>query len=245
MFNVLEQPWTIVAVSIIFYFVLQIIRQCETNWWISCLLIILFILALSLNRVYGALAPKNKFVVPLAILILLIYEVSLIIRAILMNKKLWWLWIIPIVIAIIGVGLDALVKTNIELIRAVINTGAQAVENEDPDQIDKIIAENYRDSSHRSKDSLITRCRNILSRPMVEKIIPSITSITVESPTAKVLCTSQVSFDSRSYVSQYYMQGMLISTEIELQKQANHQWLISRLEITQINLQPASWSNIQ
>jgi hypothetical protein len=245
MFNVLEQPWTLIAVSIIFYFVLQIIRQCETNWWVSCLLIILFILAISLNRFYGAFSPKNKLVVPLAILILLIYEASLVIRAILVDKKLWWLWVIPVLIAIIGLGLDTLIKTDLEIIRAVIYTGARAVENESPAQIETIIAENYRDSTHRSKDSLISRCRNILSRPMVEKIIPRIASIIVESPIAKVVCTSQISFDSKSYVSQYYMQGMLIRTEIELQKQPNDQWLISSIEIVQINLQPASWSDIR
>jgi hypothetical protein len=236
MFNVLEQPWTLIAVSIIFYFVLQIVRQFETNWWISGLLIILFILALSLNRFYGAFAPKNKFVVPLAILILLIYEASLIIRAILMDKKLWWLWIMPMAIAIIGVGLDALVKTNMEMIRTVIYTAAKAVEDENPAQIETIIAENYSDSTHRSKDSLMSRCRTILSGPMAEKIIPRIASITVQSPTAKIVCTSQISFDSRSYVSQYYMQGMLITTEIELQKQVNNQWFISSVEIIQINM---------
>jgi hypothetical protein len=200
---------------------------------------------MSVNRFYGAFAPKNKFIVPLAILILLIYETSLIIRAILMDKKLWWLWIIPIVIAIFGVGLDTFINTNMELIRTVIYTGAKAVENEDPAQIETIIAENYRDSTHRSKDSLISRCRNILSGPMVEKIIPRIASVSVGSPTAKVVCTSQISFDSRSYVSQYYMQGMLITTEIELQKQLNDQWLISSIEIIQINMQPASWSDIR
>ncbi|MHC4265337.1 MAG: hypothetical protein ACYSUK_05310 [Planctomycetota bacterium] len=162
-----------------------------------------------------------------------------------MDKKLWWLWVIPVLIAIIGLGLDTLIKTDLEIIRAVIYTGARAVENESPAQIETIIAENYRDSTHRSKDSLISRCRNILSRPMVEKIIPRIASIIVESPIAKVVCTSQISFDSKSYVSQYYMQGMLIRTEIELQKQPNDQWLISSIEIVQINLQPASWSDIR
>jgi hypothetical protein len=80
---------------------------------------------------------------------------------------------------------------------------------------------------------------------MVEKIIPRIASVSVGSPTAKVVCTSQISFDSRSYVSQYYMQGMLITTEIGLQKQLNDQWLISSIEIIQINMQPASWSDIR
>jgi hypothetical protein len=245
MFNVLEQPWTLIAISIVFYFILQIIRQYETNWWISGLLVILFILILALNRFYALFSPKIKIVVPLAIALLLIYEAALIVRAILIDNKLLWLWVIPIVIAIAGVGLDFFIKTDLEVIRAVIRTGAYAVEEENPSRIDIIISENYRDSAHRSKDSLMSHCQCVLSQPLVEKIVPRIASITVESPTARAVCTSQISFDNKSYVYQNYMRQMLVTVNIELQKQLNNKWLINRVEIVQINMQPASWSNIR
>jgi hypothetical protein len=88
-------------------------------------------------------------------------------------------------------------------------------------------------------------CRNILSGPLIEKIVFKIASITLESPTAQLICVSQISFDRRSYASQYYNQGMLVTAQIELQKQANNQWFINRLEITQINMYPARWSDIR
>jgi hypothetical protein len=245
MLNIFEQPWTLIALSIVFFFILQIIRQCETNWWISNLLIILFLLGLALNRFYGVLSPKNKYIVPLFIIILLIYEAVLIGRAIWIDKNLWWLWIVPIVIAIIGFGLDAFVKTDMELIRDLIHTGASAFEDEKPAQIQALVAEDYHDSYHRSKDSLMDHCRNILSQPLIERIVPRIVSFTLESPTAQLICVSQISFDRTSYASQYYNQGMLVTTQIELRKQANNQWFINSLEITQINMYPASWSDIR
>ncbi|MHC4757647.1 MAG: hypothetical protein ACYTE8_03225 [Planctomycetota bacterium] len=243
MLNVLQQPWTLIAISIAIYFVLQAIRQCETNWWISSLLIILFVLSLTLNRFYTTISPKNRFVIPLALIILLIYETSLVVRAILADKKLWWLWIAPAFIAVAGTGLDVLIKTDIELIRNVIYTGASAIEREDASKVEPLIADDYSDSFHRSKESLMARMKSMLSQPFVEKITPRIASITVESPTAKVNCTSQISFDSSSYVSQYYMKEMLVTTDIELQKQSNDHWLINRIEIVKINLQPANWSD--
>jgi len=245
MLNVFEQPWTLIAVSIIFYFVLQIIRQCETNWWISNLLIILFLLVLALNRFYGAFSPKNKFVIPAAVLILILYEAVLVIRAAWGDKTLWWLWIVPVVIAVTGVGLDTFVKSDMEMIRTAIYSGASAVENENPDRVESVISDNYSDSFHRSKESLMRHCRSILSEPLIETIVPRITAVSIEPPNASIVCVSQISFSPSSYASQYYGSGMLVTTRIELQKQATNQWLMNRIEITQINMYAASWSDIR
>jgi len=245
MFNVFEHPWLLIGVSIVFYFVLQIVRQSETNWWISNLLIILFVLALALNRFYGAFSPKNKFVIPLALLVLMLYETSLVIRAVLVDKKLWWLWTLPVFIAVTGIGLDTFVKSDMEMIKSVIYTGASAVENENPESVEAVISEDYSDSFHRSKASLMRHCRNILSRPLIDKIVPRITAINIKPPNADLICVSQISFEQNSYASQYHNQGMLITAKIELKQQANNQWLMNRIEITQINMYSASWSDIK
>ena len=106
--------------------------------------------------------------ITVAIIILL---VLLIVRSIFPEKRRWWQWLLPTLLAIAAFGFDFLVETDLEKINVVISAVVKAVEEENPDAIEPIISDNYRDSYHKTKKDLMYFCRWRLSEPLIEKNI--------------------------------------------------------------------------
>jgi hypothetical protein len=171
--------------------------------------------------------------------------VVLALRRTIQEKKLPYLWLLPPLLALLAFGLDYLVETDLEKIKAVITTAVTAVEDENPDAIEPIIADNYRDSLHSTKRDLLYYCRRRLSQPLVEKNITRIISIEISGTQAVATFTVRIVFDQQSYIAQAYKQLILTKVELALQKQPDNQWLISSAELLEIDLQPTSWRDIK
>ena len=179
--------------------------------------------------------------------------IVLMVRRIFPEKWHWWQLILPVLLVAAGLALDYLVQTDTEKINAVINVAVKAVEEEDPDAIEAILADNYRDSYHFTKRTLMTHCRARLSAPLVEKNIRRIVSIEVSPspyqgrdspPTATAIFTVRILFDKQSYVYQGFKTQMLVKMKLDLQKQ-HDTWLISRAELLEVDRQPANWQHIK
>lgn len=151
--------------------------------------------------------------------------------------------IIPILLILAAFGLDYLVETDREKITSVISTAVKAVENEDPDSIETIIADNYRDSYHSTKNALMSHCRTVLSEPLIAKNIKRISSMDVQPPKATVIFTVRILFDQRSSIYQGFKQQMLTESQAELRKQPDGSWLINSIELRKIDLHPADWKS--
>ena len=175
-----------------------------------------------------------------ALLILMVFRGS-----IFSKKRRSWLWLLPFVLAFAAFGFDYLVETDREKINAVIDTGVKAVEGEDPDTIEVIVADDYADSYHRSKSSLMAHCRDVLSEPFAEKNIKRIVSIDIQGPKASIIFTVRVLFDKQSYIYQSFKQQMLVEVQAELGKHPDGGWLISRVELLRLDFQPAKWQTIK
>jgi hypothetical protein len=167
--------------------------------------------------------------------------ILLILRWISPEKYRWELWLAPVLLVVMAFGLDFLVETDLEKINAVIDTGVKAVEVEDPDSIEQIIADNYSDSYHTTKSALMLHCRATLSEPLIEKNIKRIISINIQPPKATAVFTVRILFDKQSYVYQSFKQQMLTEVQADLQKQPDNRWLINRVELLEIDFHPANW----
>jgi len=159
------------------------------------------------------------------------------------NRRLWQ-WLIPILLITAGFGLDLLVQTDAEKIKAVIKTGVKAVEEENPDVIEAIISDNYSDSYHPTKEALVSHCRARLSEPLVDKSYKTILEIDISPPTATVIFTVRIVFDKQSYAYQGFKRETFTKTKLDLQKEPGNRWLISRAEILEIDRHPANWKQI-
>jgi len=172
-----------------------------------------------------------------AILVLL---VMLMLRRIFPGKKHWGQLLLPAFLTAAAFGFDLLIKTDLEKINAVINTGIKAVEEENPDAIEAIISDNYRDSYHNTKKDLMEHCRARLSEPLVAKNKKRPPIIEIASPKATVTLTVIIHFDKQSHVYQD-IRLMWAKVKLDLQKGQDKRWLINRAEVLELNKQRANW----
>jgi hypothetical protein len=171
----------------------------------------------------------------------IVFFVVLTIRSVFPEKQHWWQWAIPAAIAVAAFGLDFLVTTNLEKIHSLIKTAIKAVEQEDCLAIENIIADDYRDSRHRSKEALMAHCRAELTPPCVEENRKLAVLVELSPPEATATLSLLIKFDRDSRVTREYKRYALIKTKLYLQKQPNKKWLINQVEILEIDKMPFSW----
>ena len=158
------------------------------------------------------------------------------------DKRRAWHFLIPILIAGAGFGLDALVTTDRESVRAVVAETIQAAENEDCAAIGRLLTSDYRDGYHRSKESFLDHCRRELNGPTVVEAKKLSDKVEVSGRTAKVRMTVKVRFEDSSRVAREYKRSCAIVVEMVLQKQPSGRWLISRADLKSVDdTFPISW----
>ena len=160
------------------------------------------------------------------------------------DKLRSWEMALPFVLAILAFGLDRFIQTDTEKIETLIAICARAIEQENCSAIEPLISPDYRDSYHYSKKSLIRHCRSRLSQPLIEKNVARIVSIERSDRKAAILFTVNILFDKQSRVYQW-QRMMLVKVKVDLKKQPDKKWLISRIEIVEINRQPAKWDYVR
>lgn len=250
MFNVFQQPWTLLITAIVAWLILLFIHGDSRLWWQTHLVIFLgvAIIAVDVLVEVGLLKFSTKLtmiihgVLALAIAVLLILQIIHVIGT---YERHRWQWFIPIILALAGLGLDFLVKTDLEKINILIRTVRIATEEEDIDAIGAILSEDYSDSYHNSKAALVNHCRRLLSEPLVRtsKEIGVIREIT--PPRAKVILTSVIHFDEQSWVSREYRSFVWLKIKLDLQKEEDKRWLVNRAEILEVDKQPVNWSYVR
>ena len=166
-------------------------------------------------------------------------------RSVIPEKRHWWQFLLPIFVAATGVGLDMLVQTDLEKINSVISTVIKAVEEEDCDAIEAVVAEDYHDSFHNTKWDLVAHCRRKLPPNLVEKNKKTACLVKLSPPQATATVFMLTIFDKNSYVSENYKQFIFFKIELRFQKQPDKTWLISRGELLEIDKQPAKWNDIR
>lgn len=166
-------------------------------------------------------------------------------RSFMPEKRHWWQFLVPVFVAAGGVGLDMLFQTDLEKINTVISTAIKAVEEEDCNSIEVLIAEDYRDSFHNTKWDLMSHCRRKLTPPLVEKNKKRACLVELSPPQATATLFMLTTFDKNSYVSENYKSFIFFKIELSFQKQPDKTWLISRGELLEIDKQPAKWKDIR
>ncbi|MHC4149643.1 MAG: hypothetical protein ACYSR5_09190 [Planctomycetota bacterium] len=170
--------------------------------------------------------------------------VLLAMRSQIQEKKRLYLWLLPILIAAAAFALDYFVKTDLEKITELIDTVTNAVQDENPQAIEPLIAENYSDSYHSNKKELIYYCRRKFSEPIIEKNIKRIISIDISDSRATATFTVRIIFDKQSYIYQSFARLILTKAKIDLEKQ-DDRWLITRAELLEVDMQPFTWKDIK
>jgi hypothetical protein len=148
-----------------------------------------------------------------------------------------------VIIAASAFAFDYFVQTDVEKIQDTIAGLVKAAEKEDPEAIVPLVSNNYHDSFHQSKQALLENCRERLAEPIIEKNVLSIVSLDLKPPKATVVFTVRVVFDPKGPVYEF-RKMMIFKLQAQLGKEGD-KWLLTRIEVLAIDLQPADWRHIQ
>ena len=126
MFNVFEQPWTLLITAIVGWFILLLIHGDSRLWWQSHLVIFLavaafavgFLVRVGLFKISNTMIVSIQVVLCLAIAVLLTFQIIHIIQT---YERHRWQWFVPIALAVAAFGFDFIVKTDSERIDKLIS----------------------------------------------------------------------------------------------------------------------------
>jgi hypothetical protein len=160
------------------------------------------------------------------------------------EKRRLWQLLVPLFLTVAAFGADMLVQTDLEKINSVIKAAINAVQQENYRAIEAVIANDYSDSYHSTKQQLLDHCRRELSKPLVDKIKKSRRLIDISDSKATANLFVVIILDKNSHLTEY-KSFLMVKSRLSLRKQPDKKWLISRIEILEIDRQPISWKNIR
>jgi len=164
-------------------------------------------------------------------------------RSVWFEKRAWWQWLLPAGVAVLAVGLDLAVTTDLEKINGILKAGIAAAEHEDCPAIARLIAPNYEDSYHKDKQALVEHCRSRLVPPAIERITKVARALEITPPTATATLTLGVRFEKESYWARSYKPGAIVKARFWLRKQPNKDWLVTRIEVLEVDTFTVSWKD--
>lgn len=171
-----------------------------------------------------------------------LYLVIWIVRSVCPDRVKAWMWLGPVLVLGAGLGLDYGVKTDHEKVRIALKQLVLSAQRQDVRAIDQLVAPAYADSYHPSKARLMEHMRVRFSRPVFEKIKTlSLHVSSLENGTAEAALTATVVFDRESSIAQVVGRSLIARVEFRLSRQASGQWLLSTMELKEVNRQPVNW----
>ena len=250
MFDIFQQPWTLLITAIAGWFVLLLLHGDSRLWWQSHLVIFLAVAVFAVDMLVGAGLFKFSKTVTLVIQASLGLGITallafMIIHIIATYEQHRWQWFVPLALAFAAFGLDFIVRTDLEQINVLIKTARKASEQEDFDAIAALISTDYSDSFHNTKDDLMNHCRRLLSEPLIEKTRKIGMEIDISLPKAEVTFRSIIHFEKQSHVYKNYRPFVGFKIRLDLQKERDKRWLINRTEVLEIGGQPFKWRDIR
>ena len=180
---------------------------------------------------------------PLIWVSIVAWLVAAIIRVSFPEKKRPWHMLIPVLIFAAAFGIDHYVKTDLEKIDALIDTGIEATVAADINAIDSIIAEKYSDRTHNSKAGFMATCRRHLDKPQAESIRRSYYNVTINSTTANVELNAIVHLLPQN-TNIAGLQILPVKLKIECTRNSEKQWKVSSVDLTEISNHSVNWSDI-
>ena len=165
-------------------------------------------------------------------------------RSIWPEKRRWWQLVIPLAVAGAGFGLDYLVATDLEKVRATARLLLVAAENENSAALAVLIAPDYKDSHHASKAALLNHWRQEVDGPTIEVVKKKGDDVELSGSEASMTLSLFVRFEKESRIAKQYKQIFLARVRLDLTEQADGRWLIRKAELLEVDRFPVTWSSI-
>lgn len=163
-------------------------------------------------------------------------------RSVWYEKRAWWQWLLPAGVAVLGLALDFGGTTDLEKINRIGEIAMRAAEEEDCITLGRLLADDYQDSFHKDKQAILSRCRARLVPPAVERVRKIGMAVEIKTPEATVTLTMSVKLEPESFWARSYgKSAALVKAQFWLRKQPDGNWLVTRIEVLEVDTMPARW----
>ena len=146
----------------------------------------------------------------------------------------------PILI-VLALGLDYLVTTDTEKIKAVVATVVKAAEEENAQQIIACVGPTFHSKLGESREHFALFCRKLFSQPQIEENVLRSPQIQLDKTKATARFALATKIDSRSPWAQWLLQANTV-WEFRLEKQPDKTWLIVRIDFLELNGNRLDWT---
>ena len=160
------------------------------------------------------------------------------------DKKRKWHFAIPFIIIALAFGLCFLVQTDKEKIYAAFNTGIKSFQQQNVEPIRQIIADDYSDAAHGSKELIVAYCQAMFEVAPVEKVTTFSREIQIVQTKATLTIESMVKFTEESEIARMGKAFLIIKARLHFKKTPQKNWLIASSEILELDRKPVSWNQL-
>jgi hypothetical protein len=160
------------------------------------------------------------------------------------DKKRKWHFAVPYIIIAIASMLCFLVQTDKEKIYAAFNTGIKSFQQQNVEPIRQIIADEYSDAAHGSKELIVAYCQAMFQVTPVEKVTTLSRQIQIEQTTAVFTMESVVKFTEQSELAKMGKAFLVVKARLYFKKTPEKKWLITGSEILELDRKPVSWNQL-
>jgi hypothetical protein len=179
------------------------------------------------------------------------------------EKKRKWHFAIPFVIIGLAFAIAYLVQTDKEKIQNAVNKGIKAFQTQNIEPIKEIIADDYYDGAHSSKEFIIAYCQALFQTATVEKITIYSRQIEIEKNKATFTTEALVKFTKNSQMAQMGKPLLLVKARFNFKKTPDKnptspsyfarlrrnrlrrtRWLINSSEILELDRNPVNWNQL-
>jgi hypothetical protein len=158
------------------------------------------------------------------------------------QSRKWQHFIPAAALVVAAFAVDYFVVTDREKVQSCIENGLLAARQQNITALSNLIATDYEDSVHHSKDTVMEFCRAWLTRPLIERDKINELTVKVDGPDASVLLFVTLHIDKSSDVYGT-VKIALLRMNITLHKYGSN-WLVNRAELLEINNERMNWGQL-
>lgn len=159
------------------------------------------------------------------------------------RKKIWHLFI-PASIVIFSVALSYFVQTDNEKILAAVDKGIKAFKDKNIEPIREIVADDYSDMLHSSKEYIIAYCQALFETAAIDKVTFFSRKMDIENTKATFTFEAMVKFAENSRIALMGKPFLIVKAKLYFRKTADKKWLITSSEILELDRNPVDWRQI-
>jgi hypothetical protein len=163
------------------------------------------------------------------------------------QKRRRWHFAVPFVIAILAFAVAFFVQTDREKILSAVGKGIKAFELQNIEPISQIIADDYSDAAHSSKELILAYCQALFQTAAVEKVTTFSRNTEINGVKAVFTTEALVKFTENSEIARMGKAFLIVKARFYFKKtqaQAN-KWLINSSEILELDRNPVSWNQLR